>query len=145
MTRTTWWKKQNRWWLALLALALAGCETTPSTPAKVADFSAMRSFYVVRAADETRGIDGVIVRELDLLGLQATSGAAEARPAGVDGEVRYVARWVDGNLFKLQIEIRPVATPGQAVHAESYLQRKQASGMVQELLAILLPPPAVPR
>jgi hypothetical protein len=144
MTRTTWGKKQNRWWLVVLALGLAGCETTPSTPAKVADFSAMRSFYVVRSADETRGIDAVIVRELDLLGLQATSGAAEARPAGVDGEVRYVARWVDGNLFKLQIEIRPAAA-GQAVHAESYLQRKQASGMVQELLAILLPPPAVPR
>jgi len=145
MTRTTWGKKQNRWWLVVLALGLAGCETTPSTPAKVADFSAMRSFYVVRSADETRGIDAVIVRELDLLGLQATSGAAEARPAGVDGEVRYVARWVDGNLFKLQIGIRPAAAAGQAVHAESYLQRKQASGMVQELLAILLPPPAVPR
>jgi hypothetical protein len=100
----------------------------------------MRSFYVVRPADETRGIDGVIVRELDLLGLSAVSGAAEAKPAGVEAEVRYVARWVDGNLFKLEIEIRPLTTAGPAVRAESYLQRKQASGMVQELLAILLPP-----
>lgn len=140
MTRTTWWKKLRYWWLTVLSLALAGCETVPSKSAPAVDFGAMRTFYVVRAPDDTRGIDGVIVRELDLLGLTATSGPAEARPAGVEGEVRYVARWVDGNLFKLQLGIQSVASPSQAVQAESYLQRKQAGGMVQELLAILLPP-----
>jgi hypothetical protein len=124
----------------LIVLAFAGCETVPVRHTGRADFSAMRSFYVVRSAEETRGIDAVIVRELDLLGLSATSGAAEAKPLGAEAEVRYVARWVDGNLFKLEIEIRPLAMAGEAVRAESYLQRKQASGMVQELLAILLPP-----
>eukprot|EP01034_Spumella_vulgaris_P012596 gene12596-16038_t len=139
MKRTSWWGKQRGWLAVGLALGLAGCATVPAPRASKADFSAMRSFYVVRPADETRGIDAVIVRELDLLGLSATSGAAEAKPAGAEAEVRYVARWVDGNLFKLEIEIRPSATAREAVRAESYLQRKQAGGMVQELLEILLP------
>ena len=144
MKRTSWWEKQRGRLAAGLALGLVGCATTAPAPRSgKADFSAMRSFYVVRPPDETRGIDAVIVRELDLLGLNATSGTAEAKPAGAEAEVRYVARWVDGNLFKLEIEIRPLATAGEAMRAESYLQRKQASGMVQELLEILLPPRTV--
>lgn len=140
MKRTSWWKMQRGGWAVVLVLGLVGCATEPVARTGKEELSAMRSFYVVRPVDETRGIDGVIVRELDLLGLSAVSGAAEAKPAGVEAEVRYVARWVDGNLFKLEIEIRPLTTAGPAVRAESYLQRKQASGMVQELLAILLPP-----
>ena len=119
---------------------LAGCASVPSEREAGAALSELHSFYVVRPADETHGVDRLIVNELDLLGLAATSGPGAARPAGVEGEITYLAKWVENDLFKLEIEIRPVAAGGKAVRAGSYLQRKQPGGMVHELLEILLPP-----
>lgn len=104
------------------------------------DLSPLRSFYAVHSPDDAHGIDQLIAHQLDLLGLAATSGPAAAQPAGVDGEVTYLATWVDNNLFKLEIEIRPAGRGFKGVRAGSYLQRKQPPGMVHELLGILLPP-----
>lgn len=135
-----------RWWRAAVGtlaavFAVAGCATTEETrDYDGSALSELHSFYVVRAEDEAHGIDGVIVNELDLLGLVATSGPASARPADVEGEITYVARWVDNDLFKLEIEIRPTSKGAKVVRAGSYLQRKQPGGMVHELLEILLPP-----
>lgn len=124
-----------------VGLALSSCATPgEGREYKGTALSELHSFYVVQPEDETHGIDRVIVNELDLLGLEATSGPAAKRPADVDGEVTYVAKWVDNNLFKLEIEIRPLSKGANAVRAGSYLQRKQPSGMVHELLEVLLPP-----
>ncbi|MBC7367972.1 MAG: hypothetical protein H7343_14360 [Undibacterium sp.] len=119
-----------------------GCATTGGRPDReeTTALSELHSFYVVRAADEVRGIDQVIVKELDLLGLEASSGPATAQPEGADGKITYLTMWVDNDLFKLEIEIRPMAKGAKAVRAGSYLQRKQPGGMVHELLEILLPP-----
>ncbi len=137
---TGWWRGATAAALALGA-GLAGCATTEETrDYKGTALSELHSFYVVQSADDARGIDRLIVREIDLLGLEATSGPAAARPADVDGEITYVAKWVDDNLFKLELEIRPLSKGAEAVRAGSYLQRKQPSGMVHELLEILLPP-----
>ncbi len=133
-------------WAAGLAMAIsaapgmAGCATTEDKPATSAELSELRTFYAVRAADEGHGIDRMIVNELDLIGLAATSGPAEARPAGVDGQITYTARWVDNDLFKLEIEVLPIGSGAKAVRAGSYLQRKQPSGMGHEPLEVLLPP-----
>ena len=124
-----------------VALAMSGCATSGEEgDYKGTTLSELHSFYVVQSEDEMHGIDRLIVNELDLLGLEATSGPVTKRPANVDGEITYVAKWVDNDLFKLEIEIRPLSKGAKAVRAGSYLQRKQPSGMVHELLEVLLPP-----
>ncbi len=141
-------RKAWSWWtlagVCAVVTGLWGCATPTATgdDREAADLSQFRTFYVVRSADDTRGIDRVILHQLDLLGLKATSGVASARPSDVDGEVTYLATWVDNSLFKLEIEIRPAAGGLKGTRAGSYLQRKQPDGMVHELLQIILPPRA---
>jgi len=91
-------------------------------------------FWVVQSGDKKHGSDRVIVTERDLLGLEVTSGPATKRRADVggDGEITYVAKWVDDNLFPLESQIRPRSKDAKAAGTGSYLQtylrREQRGG-----------------
>lgn len=127
-----------------LMLLLSGCVTNQAvvniTPG--ADLSEIKHIYVEKFAPDERGIDKVIVRQLEHMGYQATSG--DVKPIDFDVVITYEDKWMwDITMYMLQLTVIirdkessfPLAT-ARTKHGS--LSRLPPEKMVEETLNNLL-------
>lgn len=113
-----------------------------ATAAEV-DLSRLKAVYVVRSADDERGVYIAIVERLRQSGRSPSSGSAAAVPPGTDAVLTYQAQWqwdVTMYLLGLRVELRDPRTAallGMAVSHHTSLTRKTAAEMVDEALGNL--------
>lgn len=133
---------------ALLVAALAsmtGCATNRAGASLMAgaDLSKVKSVYVVKAPEDTRGIDELIKANLQKRGYQVSGGPALKPPYQADGVVTYVDKWMwDITMYMLQLTITvrdasefPLAN-GNSLHTS--LTRKSPPEMVDEVVTNIL-------
>jgi hypothetical protein len=126
-----------------LALFSVGCASIDTQRAPNADLTKIKSIYVVKLTEDERGVNQAIADQLAVLGYQATTGEANATPAGVDATITYQDKWmwdITMYMIELQVQVRKPDTNMMLVSAKSYrpsLQRKSIEGMVEEVLVSL--------
>jgi hypothetical protein len=136
-------KRLLRIGLLLPMLILTACATNSATKAPDADLSKLKTFYVVRLPEDTRGIEKLISARLVTMGHQSTSGDAPKPDAPVDAIVTYQDHWmwdITMYMIKLDIQIRDGTSGAVLAKGEvrrPSLQRKAAEGMVEETLGVI--------
>lgn len=136
------WRALGGW---VLAMGLVGCAVNRETAAAAAevDLSRLKAVYVVRSADDERGVYIAIVERLRQMGRSPSSGSAAAVPTGADAVLTYQAQWqwdVTMYLLELRVEMRDPRTAallGMAVSHHTSLTRKTTAEMVDEALGNL--------
>lgn len=133
-----------------LLIVLSSCVNTQLTgdvdPS--VDLSSLKSFYVVREADDDRGIEELIAAELNAMGMTASSGDAAEPPSPVDAVVTYQDKWmwdITMYMLELNIDFRDPETNYPFATARSYrtsLARKSKEEMVSEVLGRIYMDPA---
>lgn len=128
--------------LGLLALG-SGCAVNRATAnvSPDADIGKVRTFYVVKVPEDKRGIDDLIMANLEKRGFRVTNGPQPSTaPAGIDALVTYNDKWMwDITMYMLELTIHfrnpsnnfPMAT-GNSFHTS--LTRKSPPEMVDEVL-----------
>jgi hypothetical protein len=129
-----------------LLLGLSGCASTKVIKSPKADLKTLKKFYVVKWAEDTKGINLIIVDQLNILGFKATTGNdQDAIDADVDALVTYQDYWmwdITTYLLRLNLQIRHPKTNAVLAQGESYrpsLQRKHPGFMTREILEGILP------
>jgi hypothetical protein len=137
-----------RLWLIAIAIGvLAGCATQNVSHAPGADLSSIKTIYVQKLAADQRGIDLLIVKQLNEWGFKATSGAAEKPAEPVDALLTYQDRWawdITMYMLRLNVQIRDAQTGSIIASAESVrpsLERLSPPEMVKEVLQAALKRP----
>ena len=117
----------------------AGCAVNraSATLSPDADLAKVKSFYVVKRAEDDRGIERLIRDNLAKRGLVAQADAASGKP---DALVTYVDKWMwDITMYMIELTITlrdpqtnfPLAT-GNSYHTS--LTRKSSEEMVDEVV-----------
>ena len=136
-------KRVLRIGLLLPMLILTACATNSATKAPDADLSKLKTFYVVRLPEDTRGIEKLISARLVTMGHQSTSGDAPKPDAPVDAIVTYQDHWmwdITMYMIKLDIQVHDGKTGAILANGEVMrpsLQRKSPEGMVEETLGVV--------
>ena len=129
--------------MLLLTLLLTACATTNSARAPDADLHKLKTMYVVRGAEDERGIEKLISNRLNVMGYQCTSGDAQTPASPVDGIVTYEDHWmwdITMYMIKLNITVHDGQTGVVLANGEVMrpsLQRKSPEGMVEETLGVV--------
>lgn len=125
---------------ALLAL-LAGCSSLHTR--SVVDLAPFKRIYVVHRLTDDHHIDAMLVRELQQLGHEASSGPLTLLPENTDAILTYEDRWewdFKTYLIELNIELHTAHTEKKLADGH-YLQQtprsKPPAVVVHELLASL--------
>lgn len=135
----------KRIWLlpvAFLALLLGGCATSKrsSTVAPDVDISSLQSFYVRKLPADERGVQNLIVAQLQEMGFTATTGASDEPLQPVDAIITYEDRWMwDITMYMLELKVKVIDPANEFPLAEGYtfrtsLVRKTPEEMVAEVL-----------
>lgn len=129
--------------LAVFALAFgAGCVNTELTADidPSADVTALQTFYVVKSAEDDRGIESIIAAELESMGKTAASGVAPKPPSPVDAVVTYQDKWmwdITMYMLELNIDFRDPTTNYKFATGRSFrtsLARQKPEEMAAEVL-----------
>jgi hypothetical protein len=122
---------------------MSGCAVNQATASVTpgTDLKAMKSFYVVKAAEEKRDTNQLIVDFLTKKGYAATTGPELTPPYNADGVVTYIDKWFwDITMYMLELTINvrnpkdnfPVAV-GNSLHTS--LTRLSPPEMVGEVMS----------
>lgn len=137
---------RQRIWLFLSVVSLlalsSGCAVNRATAtvSPDTDLSKVKSFYVVQAPADKRGIETLISDNLVKRGFSSRSGMTTSPPPGTDAVVTYNDRWMwDITMYMVELTITlrnpqtsfPMAT-GNSYHTS--LTRKTPAEMVDEVL-----------
>ena len=125
--------------LVFALLLLAGCAVNRATATVTpgTNFKDVKSFYVVKLPEDSRGIEKLISDNLVKRGLRSSSGS---QPTQVDAVVTYVDKWMwDITMYMLELTVTirnpsndfPMAV-GNSFHTS--LTRKSPEEMVDEVL-----------
>jgi hypothetical protein len=137
------WRSVSIAVLACGALLLgSGCAINRATSSVTpgADVAAAKTFYVVQAAEDSRGIEKLIRDNLARRGYAASAGPQTANPPPADVVVTYVDRWMwDITMYMLELTVTfrnpannfPMAV-GNSYHTS--LSRLSPEQMVDEVL-----------
>lgn len=129
--------------LVLVMLIFAnGCiNRATATLSPGADFSKLKTFYVVHQPKDTHGIHNLIRDRIAQQGLTAVAGPESSQPTkAVDSVITYVDRWMwDITLYLLELTVTlrdatngfPLAV-GNSYHTS--LTRKSPEEMVDEVM-----------
>lgn len=120
--------------LSLLAL-LAGCSSLNTR--SVVDLAPFKHIYVVHRLTDDHHIDEMLVRELQQLGHEASSGPLTLLPDNADAILTYEDRWewdFKSYLIELTVELHTART-----------EKKLADGRYYQPTPKTIPPPAVVR
>jgi len=79
--------------LLIAAALLTACSTVATHKNPKADLGTYRHFYVEARLGDDHGLDEIIVRELQALGYNASSGPLTMKPDDVDALIFYQDRW----------------------------------------------------
>jgi hypothetical protein len=130
--------------VAMLACVIglfSGCVTQlNSDVAPDANLAAIKTIYVVRLAQDERGVDRMIADRLNLMGKQATSGEAGKAPADVDAIVTYQDKWMwDITMYMIELNVQVRKPKSEFAIASGHsmrtsLVRKSPPEMVAEVL-----------
>jgi hypothetical protein len=123
-------------------LSATGCiNRATATLSPGADFTKLKTFYVVHQPKDTHGIHNLINDRLVKEGLNSTAGPESSQPtAGVDSIITYVDRWAwDITLYLLELTVtfRDATTAFPIVVGNSFhtsLTRKSPEEMVDEVM-----------
>lgn len=94
-------------------LVASACATVSTSVAPNINLGAIKTFYIVQNADDSRGVYQSIQHQMSNLGRQVSSGAEFSRPKDVDAVVTYNTRWnwdLWWYLSDLVIEVRDPKT-----------------------------------
>lgn len=126
--------------LAVMAVT-SGCATNRATASLMpgADLSKVKTMYVVKLANDDRGVGELIQTNLAKRGYQVGIGPEQKPPHTTDAVVTYVDKWmwdITMYLLELTITVRdkadfPLAT-GNSFHTS--LTRKSPPEMVDEVV-----------
>lgn len=125
--------------VAFALVLLTGCATNRATATvdPTANLGKIKTVHVVKVADDSRGVNDLIARQLTTMGYTATTGPAN--PGGVDALVTYVDKWMwDMTMYMIELTVIvrdpasefPLAT-GNSLHTS--LTRKSPTEMVEEV------------
>jgi hypothetical protein len=127
--------------LAALLFATGCINRATATLSPGADFTKLKTFYVVHQPKDTHGIHNLINDRLVKEGLNSTAGPESSQPtARVDSVITYVDRWAwDITLYLLELTVTlrdavngfPIAV-GNSFHTS--LTRKSPEEMVDEVM-----------
>lgn len=143
---THWMRIRSCVWLwcagALLVL-LQGCAINreSASVAADADITKLKTIFVVRSAEDDRGVYITIAEQLRKLGYSASTGPASSIPPNTDAVLSYQAKWqwdLTMYLLELRVTLRNPATDALLGTATSYhtsMTRKSTEEMVSEVLA----------
>lgn len=133
---------------ALVAVVLSltsGCAVNKMSSKLMpgADLSKVRTIYVEKVEADGRGIDKLIVANLEKRGYTASSGPKQTPPDSADALLTYDDKWMwDITMYMLQLQITlrdkssfPLAN---AVSLHTSLTRKSPTEMVEEVIGNLL-------
>jgi len=137
-------RRAKRFILFIFVVSISsGCAVNRSTASlePSADLSKLKTLYVVKLAPDERGINTLIVKELESRGYKATTGMGVEIPSDVDAVVRYKDKWMwDITMYMLELTITlrdketdfPLAT-GNSYHTS--LTRLSPEEMIEEVLS----------
>ena len=139
---------QFRMWLwcaAVLLVLLQGCATNreSASVAAEADITKLKTIFVIRSAEDDRGVYITIAEQLRKLGYSVSTGPASPVPANTDAVLSYQAKWqwdLTMYLLELRVTLRNPATDALLGVATSYhtsATRKSTEEMVSEVLSNL--------
>jgi hypothetical protein len=124
----------------LAALLLTACSTVATHKNPKTDFSKFQHFYVEARLGDDHGLDEIIVRELQRLGYQASSGPLTMKPADVDVLIFYQDRWTwDFKTYLIEFELtvhdarkNVILATGSSGHRSMF--EKTPADMIREVL-----------
>jgi hypothetical protein len=124
-------------------MSLQGCATNRegASVAADADITRLKTIYVVRSAQDDRGVYITIAEQLRKLGYSVSTGPASPVPANTEAVLSYQAQWqwdITMYLLDLRITLRNPATDALLGSASSYhtsMTRKSTEEMVSEVLS----------
>lgn len=127
--------------LGAVAAMTSGCAVNRATATvdPSTNLSALKTMYVKKIPDESRGINVLIADKLATKGVKVTTGEAPP-PSGVDAVVTYVDKWmwdITMYLLELTITIRDPKTDFPLATGNSYhtsLTRLSPPEMVNEVV-----------
>jgi hypothetical protein len=108
------------------------------------DLSKIKTIYVIKLPADGRGINGIIAKQLQAMGYQATTGNEAKIPQGVDATLTYQDRWtwdITMYMLELNIQLRDPQTGSLLAEGESYrpsMQRTSPAEMALEVLESML-------
>jgi uncharacterized lipoprotein YajG len=122
---------------------LQGCAINRETAsvAADADITKLKTIFVVRSAEDERGVYITIAEQLRKLGYSVSTGPASSLPPNTDAVLSYQAKWqwdLTMYLLELKVTLRNPATDALLGTAASYhtsMTRKSTEEMVAEVLA----------
>jgi hypothetical protein len=127
--------------LLTLCAFLAGCSSLNTR--SVVDLAPFKHIYVVHRLTDDHHIDEMLVRELQQLGHEASSGPLTLLPENADAILTYEDRWewdFKTYLIELSVELRTARTEKKLADGH-YLQQtprsKPPAEVVRELLVSL--------
>lgn len=143
-----WMRTRFRMWLwcaAAFLVLLQGCATNreSASVAADADITNLKTVYVIRSAEDDRGVYITIAEQLRKLGYSVSTGPATPVPANTDAVLSYQAKWqwdLTMYLLELRVTLRNPATEALLGVATSYhtsATRKSTEEMVSEVLSNL--------
>ena len=134
--------------IAALLLSFTGCASVQVggslAPGASSQITKDSSFYVVKLAEDERGVELKIANHLQERGYKATSGTVNGKPDNVDVVVTYQDRWMwDMTMYmiRLNITLENGETSELLGSGESYrtsLARKSPETMIQEIFDEIL-------
>lgn len=131
-----------RFVLFALVASLTACSSVDTRT--VVDLSAFKHIYVVRRLTDDRHVDEMLVRELQQLGHEASSGPLTLLPDNADAILTYQDRWewdFKTYLIELTFEIHTARTEKKLADGRFYQptpKAKPPAEVVHELLASLV-------
>lgn len=140
--------QRTRLWLLALAIGgLAACATQNVSHAPGTDVSTIKTIYVQKLPADQRGIDLLIVKQLNEWGYKAAGGTADKPAERVDALLTYQDRWawdITMYMLRLNVQIRDGQSGSIVASAESVrpsLERLSPPEMVKEVLQAALKKP----
>jgi hypothetical protein len=129
------------------ALLLAACSTLSMQKQPGADPTRFKKIYVEHRLADGRGIDQLIVQELQRLGYDASSGPLTMTPPDTEAILTYVDDWNwDFTLYMIDLDaqVRDAQT-GQILASAHYdhpaMRGKSPAGMVKAVIDLLFKHP----
>lgn len=127
--------------LGIMWLA-SGCAINKATASLTpgSSLSGVKTFYVVKLAEDKHGVDELIRKQLVKMGYTAAVGPEKSLPYSADAVVTYTDKWMwDMTMYMIELTITlrnpannfPLAT-GNSMHTS--LTRKSPEEMVEEVL-----------
>jgi hypothetical protein len=127
--------------LLVLVAVLAGCSSLHTRA--VVDLAPFKRIYVIHRLTDDHHIDDLLVRELQQLGHEASSGPHTLLPENADAVLTYEDRWewdFKTYLIELNVELRTARTEKKLADGHSLQQTprsKQPPEVVRDLLTSL--------